>query len=79
MAIIILLCFSLLYFFVQKQNTPPPKQKTTLEDINSAREAIDSGANAVVPTSNPLQKITPKIDPIKKTNPFQNDYQNPFE
>jgi len=34
---------------------------------------------SVAPNANPLQHITPSENPVEKTNPFKNDYKNPFE
>lgn len=48
--------------------------------LNSSLDAITATTSVTIPaTSNPLKSATPVVNPIEKTNPFNNEYQNPFQ
>ena len=53
---------------------------TQTEALSSSVDALTATTSATVPaTTDPLKSATPAINPIDKTNPFNNEYQNPFE
>lgn len=53
---------------------------TQTAQLSSSVDAVTATTSASVPTTvDPLKSATPVINPIDKTNPFNNEYQNPFE
>lgn len=59
---------------------PAPEAPSPAADLNSSLKAITATTSASVPTTaNPLKSATPAVNPIQKTNPFNNAYQNPFK
>lgn len=56
------------------------KANTQTEALSSSVDALTATTSVSVPaTADPLKSATPVINPIGKTNPFNNEYQNPFE
>ena len=49
-------------------------------ELNFSLDAITATTSTSIPsTSNSLKAATPAVNPIEKTNPFTNEYQNPFQ
>ncbi len=55
------------------------KNTSTAKDANVAIEQVVGGAPSVAPSNSPTTSAVPAVNPIKKTNPFKNEYTNPFE
>ena len=60
--------------------------RSSTKDKDAALEELGSslGESAVetpdvAPGANPINQVLPTANPIEKTNPFKNEYQNPFE
>ncbi len=72
------------YFYWKGANMPTIQLPAgTLEKAGNAAENItESATKGVMPTidldSNPLEK-KPDVNPVSKTNPFENIKTNPFE
>jgi hypothetical protein len=50
------------------------------KDVPNIESLDDLGLRAAeVPSANPLRQVAPAENPLEKTNPFKNEYQNPFE
>lgn len=59
---------------------PAQEAPSPAADLNSSLKAITATTSTSVPTTaNPLKSATPVVNPIQKTNPFNNAYQNPFK
>ncbi|TSC67177.1 MAG: hypothetical protein G01um101472_500 [Parcubacteria group bacterium Gr01-1014_72] len=62
--------------------TPPAAPETPIqqaEDISSAVEDISSVSEVEVPSANPADAAASGVNPLEKTNPFKNAYENPFQ
>lgn len=55
------------------------KDEKVIKDAGTAIEQVTEGAPAIAPSTNPASSAVPAVNPIEKTNPFKNDYKNPFE
>lgn len=65
------------WFFRQKR---VQQEAIQTAELSSSLDAITATASVEVPTTaDPLKSATPAINPIEKTNPFNNEYQNPFQ
>ncbi|MDP2593313.1 MAG: hypothetical protein Q8P52_01540 [bacterium] len=54
------------------------------DELQNATDAIDQASidinsSVVPPSANPAKDAVPAVNPIEKTNPFKDEYQNPFE
>ena len=66
------------WWFVSEQNSVQKVQSVT--ELSSSLDAITAPTAVIVPTTvNPLKTATPVMNPVEKTNPFNNEYQNPFQ
>ena len=62
------------------QKRAQQEQVQSAAELDSSLEAITATTSASVPTTeNPLKSATPAVNPTEKTNPFNNEYQNPFQ
>ncbi|TAL49301.1 hypothetical protein EPN83_00950 [Patescibacteria group bacterium] len=57
----------------------PAGGREAVQDLSSALEQAVGQTSVVAPSANPLDKVTTPVNPIEKTNPFKNEYKNPFE
>ena len=48
------------------------------DNLEQALEAAVTPPS-VAPSANPVKQVLPTANPIDKTNPFKNEYTNPFE
>lgn len=58
------------YFWLVKK--PPAEIKNTDDAINALSKS------EITVESNPVENKIPELNPVKKTNPFKDAYQNPF-
>ncbi len=49
------------------------------EEASSALLQITENIPQIAPSVNPASSAIPAVNPIEKTNPFKNEYKNPFE
>ncbi len=49
------------------------------EEVSSAILQVTANTPQVAPSINPAESAIPAVNPIEKTNPFKNEYENPFE
>lgn len=62
----------------EKKNALPVQNETT--EPSAALGQIVATTSASVPaTANPIPQATPAVNPVEKTNPFANEYHNPFQ
>ena len=54
-------------------------EKQTVRDLQTSVENVTSQPRVDVPSANPAQKVLPQENPLEKTNPFKDEYQNPFK
>lgn len=80
-ALIVVLVIGVWWYMTKRgheQDTTDVSQSVT--ELNSSLEAITATTTVLVPTTvDPLKSATPAVNPIEKTNPFNNEYQNPFQ
>lgn len=62
-------------FFVYTQMA----KDESAEEFGQALEKAIVETPEISPSVNPLKQVLPTSNPIEKTNPFKNGYQNPFE
>lgn len=55
------------------------KDIKVIQEASTAIEQVTGNTPAVAPSSNPAASVVPAVNPIEKTNPFKNEYQNPFK
>lgn len=70
------------WWYMAKQDRGKDTSGTSqsVTELNSSLEAITATTSVLVPTTaDPLKSATPAVNPIEKTNPFNNEYQNPFQ
>lgn len=68
-----------LYYAVSGRAEPQAKQDAaTAETLESSLDAA-TNASVSIPSTNPAREALPAVDPLEKTNPFRNAYENPFE
>lgn len=59
---------------------PRSQEVQSVAELNSSLNAITATTTVTVPTTaDPLKSATPAVNPIEKTNPFNNAYNNPFQ
>ena len=72
--VVCLLCVFLVWFFVLQ--TKEAKEQESLDKLSSSIEESNQ-TSPHVPDANPIDEAV--IDPLQKTNPFKNEYKNPYE
>lgn len=75
-AVVIIVLAGAAYWFLV---TRPQKQ--ALEQVTNTTQALEQvveSAPVVAPKTNPAASAIPAVNPLEKTNPFKNEYKNPF-
>lgn len=54
-------------------------QKQAVQSLEQSLDEVVGAPEVNVPSANPGAQAVPGVNPIKKTNPFSNVYQNPFK
>lgn len=76
-AVILIVIVVFAWWFLQKR---AQQEAIQTAELNSSLDAITATTSVEVPTTvDPLKSATPAVNPIEKTNPFNNEYQNPFQ
>ena len=77
-AVILIVIVAFAWWFLRQKRVQQEVSQTA--ELNSSLDAITATTSVNVPTTdNPLKSATPTVNPIEKTNPFNNEYQNPFQ
>ena len=67
------------YFLMRAGRTVPAPTERAEEPVESALEVVTKGTlPEITPTDNPAEEL-PETNPVKKANPFESTYKNPFE
>lgn len=75
-AVVVLVGIAMLWWFFGRNN---PETSIT-QELNTSLSALTATTSLEVPvTADPLKQATPAVNPIKKTNPFNDIYENPFQ
>ncbi len=71
----------IIYWFVALRGKSMQGIQSTqqAEEASSALLQVTSNTPQVAPSVNPAASAIPAVNPIEKTNPFKNEYKNPFE
>lgn len=55
-------------------------EQTAVETLSETLDEAVTAPPVSVPTSrNPVRAAVPQVNPLEKTNPFRNEYENPFK
>lgn len=77
-AVVLVIIVIFAWWFLRQKNVQQEAVRTA--ELNSSLDAITATTSVEVPTTaDPLKSATPEVNPIEKTNPFNNEYQNPFQ
>ena len=63
------------WFFAMR---PAQQAQKQVEDTTQAIEQVVESAPVVAPETNPAAAALSAVNPLEKTNPFKNEYENPF-
>lgn len=75
-AVLVVIAFFAWWYFTQE----PVQEQTSVTELTSSLDALVATTSVSIPTTaNPLKSATPTVNPTEKTNPFNNEYQNPFQ
>lgn len=82
--VVVLLGLAAVYLYWPEKPVVPKEQElseeqTGITNLQQALEKTKSAPIPDVPSANPLQKVAPVKNPLEVTNPFKDDYQNPFQ
>jgi len=76
MIVTILAGIGILWWFLGRNNS----ETSVVQELNTSLSALSATTSMSVPvTADPLKQATPAVNPIEKTNPFNNTYENPFQ
>ena len=53
-------------------------ENQAVENLSKSLSDATEGQNVTVPSANPLDQAVPAVNPLEKTNPFNDEYANPF-
>ncbi len=77
-AVVLIVIVVFAWWFLRQKRIQQEASQTA--ELNSSLDAIMATTSVEVPTTaDPLKSATPAVNPIEKTNPFNNEYQNPFQ
>ena len=65
------------YWFAVMRPTQQAREQS--EDTTQAIEQVVKNTPSVAPETNPAAVAVPAVNPLEKTNPFKNEYENPFK
>lgn len=78
---VIIVVIGYFVFSYIRSATEQERQETAgkqLEDVSAALENATIETPVSPPSANPVKNLAPTVNPIKKTNPFDYEYENPF-
>ena len=80
---VVILVLSMVAFYLSHQKVKNEAEKIAREaelvrNLSSSLES-SSASEINVPSTNPAKAAVPSVDPSEKTNPFNDEYENPFE
>ena len=77
-AVVLIVIVAFAWWFLRQKRVQQEASQTA--ELNSTQDKNNATTSASIPTTdNPLKSATPAVNPIEKTNPFNNEYQNPFQ
>jgi len=65
------------YWFTVMRPTQQAREQAL--DTTQAIEQVVENTLSVAPETNPATAAVPAVNPLEKTNPFKNEYENPFK
>ncbi len=79
-SVLLILVLAVGGYFYWKSKQATPEQKAIQGAEEAAQKITDSASQGVLPSisTNPLEN-KPDVNPVDKTNPFNNVKTNPFE
>ena len=76
-AVILIAIAGVTYWFAVTRPTQQAREQ--VEDTTQAIEQVVDNTPSVAPETNPAAAAVPAVNPLEKTNPFKNEYENPFK
>ena len=76
-AVVLIVLAGFGYWFVVMR--PTQQAEKQVEETTQAIEQVAESAPVVAPETNPAAVAIPAVNPLEKTNPFKNEYENPFK
>ncbi len=75
-AVVLVVLAGIAYWFTVTRGVQEAQKQ--VEDTTQAIEQVVKSTPVVAPETNPAAAALPAVNPLEKTNPFKNEYENPF-
>lgn len=75
-AVVLIVLVGIAYWFTVMRGAQEAQKQ--VEDTAQAIEQVVENTPVVAPETNPARSAIPAVNPLEKTNPFKNEYENPF-